>query len=208
MPMKARLPLLAALLFLMACGSSNTSVTSSWKNKQLLNNKEVSSIFIAAGSPNVDYKSMLEDELAYLVKERGVKPVKSYEVFQGISKDNMPTREAVLDKIRSTKAETILTITLQTVETRENEGVSLTVPQNVSFYGYYSNAFPIVYDPVVHSPDRIYYMESLLFDAATEELLWSAKSETYNPANEENFIKGYTQSVIKRLEKDGIVKKI
>ena len=201
--------LCAAFFALLACGSSNTTITDSWKNKQALKEKEVSSIFIAALSQNIEYKTMLEDELAYMVKQKGVKPVKSYEVFQGITKDNLPSREVILDKIRKTKAEVILTISLKSLKTNSNQegAVELTVPQTVSFYGYYSANFPMIYDPVVNEPDRIYYLESNLFDATTEELLWSAKSETYNPSGEESFVRGYTETLIKKLEKDGILKK-
>lgn len=198
-----------AFFALLACGPTNTNITDSWKNKQALKERQVNSIFLAALSPNIEYKTMLEDELAYMVKQKGVKPVKSYEVFQGITKDNMPSREEILDKIRKTKADVILTISLRKLgtSTAQDGAVELTAPQTISFYGYYSSNFPMIYDPVVNGPDRIYYLESNLFDATTEELLWSAKSETYNPSGEESFVKGYTETLINKLEKDGILKK-
>ena len=50
-------------------------------------------------------------------------------------------------------------------------------------------------------------METNIYDAETEELLWSAQSETYNPSDFENFVKGYVNTLFKQLEKDGIIKK-
>lgn len=202
---------IALFCILFSCGSSNTNVTDTWKKKQANGDEKIKSLFIAFLNPDKEDKVTLENELAYWANQKGVKPVKSYEVFEGVSKSNMPTREDALKKINDTGADAIFVMTMRTSDTDPNNekdnSAAFIVPWSVSFYGYYSNVFPLVYDPSYYRSDKIYYMESRLFDAKTEELLWSAKSETYNPANFEGFVKSYMNTLFKQLEKDGIIKK-
>lgn len=208
--MKLRLlPLLAFVLLLISCSSSNTRITKSWVNKDAVKKEKYNTIFIAALNPNTEDKATLENELAYWANQNNIKPVKSHEVFANVTKDNMPTKEELLNTIRGTKSEVIFTIALKDVKTADYARGSVYIPvgPTISFYGYYSNVFPLVYDVEYYTPDKTYYVESNIYDAETEELLWSAQSETYNPSDFENFIKGYVNSLFKQLEKDGILKK-
>jgi hypothetical protein len=208
--MKLRLlPLLAFVMLFVSCSSSNTKVTKSWVNKDAVKKEKINSIFIAALTPNIENRTTLENELAYWAKQNNLKPIKSHDVFPDVNKNNMPSKEELLNSIRGTKSEVIFTIALKKVETADYARASLYIPvePNVSFYGYYSNVFPLVYDVEYYSPDKTYFMESNIYDAETEELLWSAKSETYNPSDYENFIKGYVNTLFKQLEKDGLLKK-
>lgn len=209
--MKQNILSLVVFFFLLSCGSTDTNVTDSWKSKQAKGYKKVNSIFIAFLNPNQEDKTTLENELAYWAKQKGVKPIKSYEVFEGVSQSNMPSREEVIKKIKDTGAETIFVMSMRTSDTDPNmvkdNIAGYAVPYTISFYGYYSNVFPLVYDPNYYSSDKVYYMESKLFDAETEELLWSSKSTTYNPQDFEGFVKSYVNTLFRQLEKDGIIKK-
>jgi hypothetical protein len=51
----------------------------------------------------------------------------------------------------------------------------------------------------------VYYLETNLYDAKTEELIWAAQSETYDPSNINSFIKGYVKSTLERMQKDGLI---
>jgi hypothetical protein len=203
------LPFLVIMAVCLACNSTNTTITNSWKNKEALRKEKVKSVFIAVITPNKENRAMLETELAYRAKEKGLTAIKSYEVFKDVTKDNMPAHDDILQTIRNTKADAIFTITLRSSETLNTaSGPKEPIPtKTISFYGYYSNVFPLVYDYNYYSPDKIYYLESRLFDTQTEELVWSAESETYNPANFESFVKGYTETLIKKLESDGLLEK-
>ena len=147
--MKLRLlPLMAFILLFVSCSSSNTKVTKSWVNKDAIKKEKINSVFLAVLTPNTENRTTLENELAYWAKQNNLKATKSHEVFANVTKDNMPTRDELLNTIRGTKSEVIFTIALKNVKTADYGRASVYIPvePNISFYGYYSNVFPLVYD--------------------------------------------------------------
>ncbi|MUV03540.1 hypothetical protein GN157_07440 [Flavobacterium rakeshii] len=203
-------------VFMISCAGSNTQITGSWANKEKIKNEKIKSVFIAVLTSNMSAKTVLENELAFQASQRDVESFKSHNVFtRTFTKDNMPSRDELLKAIRATNAQTIFTVALKDRETstRYVPGSTSYYPMGMgmgyygNFYGYYSNVYPMMYDPGYYTTDKTYYLESNLYDTASEELIWSAQSATYNPTDLENFVKGYTETLLKQLEKDGIIKK-
>ncbi|TRZ45742.1 hypothetical protein [Robertkochia solimangrovi] len=199
---------------LLSCGGATTKMTGSWKNPDAKFDKKYNSVFIAFIGSNVQLKNLLENELAEKVSAKGVKAVKSHDIFkQTFSKENMPTKEELLEEIKSTGCESIFTVTLKDTETstRYVPGSTTYAPMGYGgygrFYGYYSSYYPMTYDPGYYTEDKKYFVESNFYDTATEELVWSAQSATYNPTDYENFIEGYTKALADQLVKDGVIKK-
>ena len=216
--MKKIFYLLSVSLILLACGSS-TQIIGSWTNKEKVIPSTNKSVFIMAMTPNAQAKNILEEELAFQAKKRGIKATKSKDIFiQRFAKEDMPSREYLLSEIRKTGARTIFTINLLDKETttRYYPGSEVymggiyspyTLGYYNSFYGYYNYAFPISYTPGYYDTTRIYYIETNIYDTESEELLWSAQSKTYNPEDIEDFVKGYSETIINQLVKDGVLKK-
>jgi hypothetical protein len=50
-------------------------------------------------------------------------------------------------------------------------------------------------------------MQSNLYDAATEELMWSVQSEVFNPSSLNNFSKSYMNTLVKQLTRQNLLKK-
>lgn len=202
---------LAFLLF--ACGSLNTKMTGSWKSPDLGTDKTYKSVFISVMGPSIQSKNMLESELALRASSRGITTYKSTEVFGNKFTQTTPSKEEVLKIIRATGAESIFTVALKDKETTTRYVPGSTgyySPMGYgyygNFYGYYSGFYPMAYDPGYYQEDKIYYVETHLYDSETEELMWSAQSKTYNPSNSEDFVRGYTQALADKLIKDGIIK--
>jgi len=174
-------------------------------------------MFIAVLNSNVQVKNMLENELAYRADQRGIKASKSHDVFiQTFSKENMPEKDMIFSIIRETGAETIFTVSLLDKETSTRYVPGSTTsyapygvryPYYGGFYGYYSSVYPVVYDPGYYTTDNTDYVESNLYDAKTEKLLWSAQSKTLNPNDLEHFTNDYVNTLIDQLIKDGVAKK-
>ncbi|MEY2916314.1 MAG: hypothetical protein RIS73_28, partial [Bacteroidota bacterium] len=49
--------------------------------------------------------------------------------------------------------------------------------------------------------------ESNLYDAQSEEIMWSAQSEVFDPTSLPKFSKSYTTTLMKQLEKENLLKK-
>jgi hypothetical protein len=199
---------------LVSCGPT-VKVVHSWKNPEPRDSLKVYRyVFITALTDNLTAKSIIESDLAEAVERRGYTVIKSSEAFPTVYNDSTPPdKETITQKVKELKTDAIFTVALIKKDdtTRYVPGSTpyAPYPRN-NYYGsfgpYYMNAYGTVYNsPGYYAEGKTYYLESNLFDAATEKILWSAQSETYNPSGLASFSKAYTQAMIKQLEKDKIL---
>jgi len=171
------------------------------------------SVFIAALVENKELRSTLENALAVEAKKRHLRTVKSMEVFTpNFSKENTPSKEEMLKVIKKKDCDAIFTVALLDVKTESHyvPGSQMYNPYPTfgyygGWYGYYGYHYPQIYDPGYYSTDKMYYLESNLFDADTEKILWSAQSETTNPASIGQFSNDYVKAIVQELVKRGFL---
>jgi hypothetical protein len=198
------------LLLLFAC-SPSMKTTSSWINqdKSIFQNKPYKTIFISVITSKQEVRAKLENEMAIAAEQHGYVAVKSIDKFPIIGTDKKPTKEEILELIKNTGTDLIFTTALVD-EHSETRYVRGTVTYSPRFYGgyrgYYGGAWTY-YEPGYYTTDKTYFLESNLFDAATEAVIWSAQSEVYNPTSIEKTSKKYVELMLNRLESDGILKR-
>jgi hypothetical protein len=191
-----------------------TEVTGSWKNPEI-SAKQVNSILVTALTSRTNARQTVENDLAKALQKKGFKVVKSLDVLPpSFTGGKEPDKEALLNKIKGMDVDIILTVALLDKETE-----SRYVPGNYGyqpitrfgyygrFRGYYSTWYPTLYSPGYYAEDKTYFLETNLYDADTEELLWSAQSETYNPTGLADFSKEFSVVVLEKMEKDGVIGK-
>ena len=200
---------LAFMYLLVSCGPSQ-KVTSSWVNPQLTSVPKYSKIFIAALIQNNGYRNTIENDLAAAARARGLQVVTSMDVFQpNFTKENAPNKDVILEKVRSIGCDAIMTVSLvdKQSDTRYVPGTTTYSPYmgygGFGFGGYYGYAYPAMYStPGYYTEDKTYFMEARVFDAATENMVWSAQSEAYNPSKIDKFSKEYTALLVERMDAD------
>jgi hypothetical protein len=74
------------------------------------------------------------------------------------------------------------------------------------YYGYYNYYYPQVYSPGYYSVDKTYYLETNMYDIASDKLVWSVQSEASNPTNLSDTFKSYSYMLIKHLQNEGLAK--
>lgn len=206
--------ILTGLVFA-ACAPA-TEITGSWRtsNEQAItSSKKINTIVVAALTGRTNARQTVEDNLAAELQKNGFKAIKSMDIMPPtFVDDKTPDREKLDAKIHETGAEGVITVALldEKTETRYQPGSYSYAPIHRfgyygTFSGYYHNWYPALSSPGYYSEDKVYFMETNLYDAATEELLWSAQSQTYNPKNLEKFSKEFSEIVITRLKKDGLL---
>ena len=199
------------LLLLAACGTT-TMITSSWRKPDATANG-YRNIFIAAISNNIPVKQRVEEGLKQLLQEKGLTVSKSTDVFPPeFSTVTGQRHELIIDKIKGTGADGILTIALLKEDTERHFVGSRAGMWNPmaygyygTFWGYYNNWYPYIYSPGYYDEQKVYYLETNLFDARNEQLIWAAQSKTYDPANLESFLEGYVKSIREQMVKDGLI---
>lgn len=212
--MKTKILSILFVYFLSACGT-NTKIVGAWTSEEIPANKSYEKVFIAALTPNTNVQNAIENNLATAARQRGIEAATSAQVFtKSFTKDEQPSKKEILDKVKAQNADAIFTVTLldQETETRYVPG-STTYYRPMtygryygSFYNYYTTMYPVTYEPGYYKTDQVYYMESNLYDAETEKLIWSAQSKTVNPSNIDSFARDYTQAMVNELIKDGVLK--
>ncbi|MCH4821741.1 hypothetical protein ML462_01025 [Gramella lutea] len=212
--MKFKILVLLIILGAISCGT-NTQIVGAWTSDDLPPGNPYEKVFIAAITPNTNVQNAVENNLASAARERGIEASTSATTFaKSFTKSNQPSKTEILDKVRAENADAIFTVTLldKESETRYVPGSTYYSPMSYggyygSFYSYYNTVYPMTYDPGYYKTDKIYFIESNLYDANTEELIWSAQSKTVNPSNIDSFARDYTQAMIDELIKDGVLKK-
>jgi hypothetical protein len=188
-------------------------ITGSWRKPNATANG-YQKIFIAAMSSNIPAKQAVESGLQAQLQQKGLTVVKSMDVFPpNFSNQTGQQKELVLNRIQSTNADGILTIALLKKET-ENRFVrtgggywnpGMRYGYYNRFSNYYNNWYPALYAPGYYDQQQVYYLETNLYDAKTEELIWAAQSETYDPGSIDDFLKGYVKSILEQMQKDGLI---
>ncbi|TDK42508.1 hypothetical protein [Algoriphagus formosus] len=206
---RSLLPIILIALLISACGTS-VRILGSWTNPSKPSTG-YQSVFVTALTQNVLARQAVESDLEQLLNSKGVEAVSSFEVIPPGFKAGEERKEEVLNKIRELGSETILTVTLldQTNETRYVPGTTMYTPMRYGYYGrfwpYYNTYSPYMYEPGYYTTDKNYYLEANLYDANSEELIWSTQSETTNPTSLEDFSTAFANSIVKQLIKDGII---
>jgi len=79
-----------------------------------------------------------------------------------------------------------------------------------SFWGFYGQAWPMIYQPGYVETNRVTSMEVLVYDLRAGKdggLVWSGLTRTQNAGSPENLIQGVAQVVSQDMEKKGLLKK-
>ncbi|MDB4925545.1 hypothetical protein [Mucilaginibacter sp.] len=203
--------LLVVMTILFSCGTT-TMVTNSWRKPNATANG-YKKIFVAAITSNIPAKQAVENGLQRQLEQKGIMIVKSTDVFPpNFSTQTGQRKELILGRIQSTGADGILTIALlkQTTETHYiprsgfwNPGLRYGYYNN--FWNYYNNWYPSIYAPDYYDEQEVYYLETNLYNARNEQLIWAAQSKTYDPVNIDSFLKGYLKSIYDQMVKDGLI---
>ncbi len=203
--------LLVSLAFLTGCGTSQT-VTNYWQNPKRSPNRPYKSIFIMAVTQNAAARNTVETELAAALEERGFGAVKSVDALPGTFSKPAPTsKEEMLAKLRELKCDGVFTVSILDVKSDQRYVPGTTTyatayapyPQYSyygNFYGYYSTMYPAVSTPGYYTEDKTYFLESNLYDAATEEIQFSMQSKAWNPSNLSTFSRGYVKLLMEQLD--------
>lgn len=211
--MKKFMSIALLLLLLQACTPYKES-TGVWVNKEKIQGKSYSNIFIIVMTANLEARALLENNLASLATEKGYKTVKSMDVMPpGLKDAAMPSKEDIVKKVKENNCDAVFVASLL----KKEEDVRYTPGTTAysvrpyyswsgSYFGYYSHWYPTVYNDGYYTKEKNYFMQSNLYDVASEEIMWSVQSTIFDPSSLNKFSKAYTSQLIKQLKEEGLLK--
>ncbi len=205
----------ALLLFLIvACGPA-TRITGTWIGPEK-NAAGYTNIFINANTANVLQRQTVEDDMRRVLTDKGYRATTSITKMKPEFRvDREIDRNEVNEHMQQAGYDAIMTITLLDAvsEARFVPGGPMMYdpfmmgPMGMrgNFWAHQGMMGPMMMNPGFYTWDKDYFIEINLYDAKTEKLVWSAQSQTTNPASLERFSVGFAHATVDRLRKDGVL---
>jgi hypothetical protein len=197
------------IFILFDCCTPTTYITGSWKSTAV-KPKQYSSILVAALTNNTIAKATLENAMATALG-KNISVLKSIDEFPPDINGQDSSKATIMNMLKNKNVDGILTISIVSSET-ETRYVPGTIPYeplghlyNNDFWGYYSYWYPYFYTPGYYVQDKVYFIETNLYDAASEKLAWSAQSKTYNPDDLTSFSKEFATTIVGKMRTDGVL---
>jgi hypothetical protein len=198
------------LTYLISCDTTNTGITSSWKNP--VEEKSYHNVLVMALTDKATERTTVETVLAATLGENGIHAKGGIENFPADFKATDAEKQALLSEIEKTHSDAILTVSLLKKDEKGRYAGSKgkydplqAAGYNGTFYGYYQYWYPHVYNPSYYKDDHTYFLETNLYDADTEKLIWSAQSVTYEPVMLPDFTEEYARLIVSQMKEDGIL---
>jgi len=76
----------------------------------------------------------------------------------------------------------------------------------VGFYGFYASTASFYFNSEYLAEEKIVHMRTNLYETKDAKLIWSAKSQSYEPANTGEVIKAVSKNVVGELNRLGYIK--
>jgi hypothetical protein len=189
---------LITLFLLSACATTTT--TNVWRDQTY--GGPVKKILVMGISQKKGIQRFFEDEFVRQLRERGTDGVAGYSI---LPYDEKMDKNFIAAKARELGADTVLVARPLSRKTERSyvPGQVYAVPGSYSRWGsYYGHA----YSPGYVVEDEYVYIETNLYDVATEKLIWAAESETIILATDQELIKSFISTMVVKLASDKLIK--
>lgn len=200
-------------MFITACAT--TRLTAVWKDQSYQGYpRKIMVIGVAKKPVN---RRIFEDEFVRQLKARGTDAIASYTVLRD---DKKGDHTVIAAKMKEQGADAVLITRLVSKKT-----VQIYIPGSVyyppsayrpwrdhypPYYGtwrdYYGYGYQAMYTPGYIAEDEYALMETNLYNAGNDNLLWSALSETEIMGSDQNLIKSYIGVMVNSMSDHKLLK--
>ncbi len=187
--------LMAIALLLTACAS--TQLHAVWRDPAY--QARPAKIMVVGVAKNPINRRLFEDEFVLQLKARGTEAIASYTV---LSDKLQSDHEAIAAKVKELGADTILITRLvskKIVQTYIPGTRYYPPPHYGSWPNYYGYGYRYMQTPGYIVEDEYAVMETNLYEAKDDKLVWAASSETGILDSNQNLIQGYVEIMVKNM---------
>lgn len=193
--------LLLFIALLSACAT--TTPTAVWKDPSY--HSRPVKVMVIGVAKNPLNRRLFEDEFVVQLKARGTEAIASYTVLPDQQQDD---QKAVASKVRELGADSVLISRLVSKKT-----VRVYVPGTVYYPPPYYNTWPdyygyghrYLYTPGYVAEDEYAIIETNLYEAGNDRLVWAASAETGLNGSDVKLIKSYIGTMVDRMAENGLL---
>lgn len=156
-------------------------------------------------------RANMEREMVAMLKQRGYNAVSAFDVYGPNAFKGMNEQKA-MSRIRQSDVDQVLTIVMMD-KSKEKRYVPGSMyyppyPYYGRWWGYYSYMYGRVYEPGYYTTNTKYFLESNLYDVKNNnQLLYSVRTETFDPTSAARMAVVYSQQVVKDMTKQQLITK-
>ncbi len=190
-------------LFLISC--SSTKLTSTWTDPKY-RGSQYSHLLVIGVAEQEDIRRSFEEKFVERLEAGGIKAVESSSVM---SKDQKIDKETILAVVKKTEVDGVLLTYLLAVKEKE---VASPGPTYSRADDYHGGTIPDLSSAYEYRSETQYYttrvkvrLETNLYDAKTEQKVWSARSRTLNPKSDTALMDSVIDALVKDLKKNKLL---
>jgi hypothetical protein len=200
----SRLYVALVLLSISAC--SSTTLVSRW-NDVNYTGPQFNNVLVIGMIKEDIKRRYYEEEQAKIIRAEGGQAVTSYTLIPELS--TVDDEAKMIAIVKQTGVDSVIITSLQAIDKKQR-----TVPARVDYrptmghgyYGYYRSSYQAVYQPAYTVTDTIVRLETRLYAAATEEMVWGGITESLNPDSIDEIIKETAEVIGSDMREHGLIK--
>jgi hypothetical protein len=190
----------------MSCGSS-ASLVSKWKDPDY-QGKPGQKVLVVALAESEHNARVWEDSFGKALTGAGATPIRGTDFIPVSTAADSATFVAAVNQ----SGADMLAITRLVSAEKETQYVPgatyyTPAPYSYGYYGYYHSSWGVVNDPGYYVENKIYNLETNLYDVASRKLVWSGVTQNVNPSSIQTAAFDVSQSVIYDVVKSKVIVK-
>ena len=195
----------AAVLFSVTLFAADIKFLSTWKSPEAattsLMGKKVATLVIAEED---GLRVAGEEALVRELEARGIPAIATYRI---VPKPELATAERAKPWFEKAGIQGVVAVRpISKDKVREYSPATWTSSYYSSFWNYYGYGWGAYYSPGIDRTDTVVVVETLVFDMASNGLVWASVTETTNPKELQPFISDLARATIKEMQKQGLAK--
>ena len=195
----------AIVLFSVTLFAADIKFLSTWKSSEAattsLVGKKVATLVIAEED---GLRVAGEEALVRELEARGIPAIATYRI---VPKPELATAERAKPWFEKAGIQGVVAVRpISKDKVREYSPATWTSSYYSSFWNYYGYGWGAYYSPGIDRTDTVVVVETLVFDMASNGLVWASVTETTNPKELQPFISDLARGTIKEMQKQGLAK--
>jgi len=195
----------ATVLFSVTLFAADIKFLSTWKSPDAattsLVGKKVATLVIAEEE---GLRVAGEEALARELEARGIPAIATYRI---VPKPELATADRAKPWFERAGIQGVIAVRpISKDKVREYSPATWTSSYYSSFWNYYGYGWGAYYSPGIDRTDTVVVVETLVFDMASNGLVWASVTQTTNPKELQPFISDLARATIKEMQKQGLAK--
>jgi len=198
--------LYVALILLSISACTSTKLVSRW-NDVNYTGPQFNNVLVIGMIKNDIKRRYYEDEQAKIIRSKGGQAVTSYNFIHDLG--TVDDKAKIVAIVKKTGVDSVVITMLEAIDKEQRivpARVDYAPTPGYGYYGYYRSSYRTVYQPAYTVTDTIVRLETRLYAAETEKMVWAGTTESLNPDSIDEIIKETADVIGSDMRKHGLIK--